>query len=104
MCLAVLFACASAQEQGVGTKTATFTTMDGFYQGDPQTESASTMIGMGVGFSVTGLFFIYAAANIIIDERRRMAKALKRVEKAKKKLVDDFDYSQGGIELLNKKF
>jgi hypothetical protein len=50
---------------------------------------------MGVGFGVTGLFFIYAATNIIIDERRRMAKATKRVEKAKLKLREEFEHNDG---------
>ena len=61
--------------QASGITTQHFTTMDGYYQGNPQNESDTTFIGMGVGFGVTGLFFIYAATNIIIDERRRMSKA-----------------------------
>jgi len=75
--------------------------MDGYYQGDPQTEGATTMIGMGIGFAVTGLFFIYAATNIIIDEKRRMAKAVKRVQKAKDKLKSDFDYTEKSLDYLN---
>ena len=56
-------------------KTKHFTTMDGYYQDDPQDLSSSTFIGMGIGFAATGLFFIYAATNIILDENSRLAKA-----------------------------
>ena len=86
--------------QASGIKTQHFTTMDGYYQGNPQSEGNTTFIGMGIGFAVTGLFFIYAATNIIIDERRRLAKANKRVLKAKKKLMEDYEYTAEGMKLL----
>lgn len=86
--------------QASGITTQHFTTMDGYYQGNPQSEGNTTFIGMGIGFAVTGLFFIYAATNIIIDERRRLAKANKRVLKAKKKLMEDYEYTAEGMKLL----
>ena len=133
MCLALLFVSTLAQGDGTvatddavdapavdaapvvevesikGTKasgiiTMDFTTMDGYYQGNPQSEGSTTFIGMGIGFAVTGLFFIYAATNIIIDEKRRMAKATKRVLKAKKKLMEDYEYTAEGMKLLQAKF
>jgi hypothetical protein len=117
LCLALLFAstlvqadetaAADAAEvesikgtQASGITTQHFTTMDGYYQGNPQSEGNTTFIGMGIGFAVTGLFFIYAATNIIIDERRRLAKANKRVLKAKKKLMEDYEYTAEGMKLL----
>ena len=76
-----------------GITTQHFTSMDGYYGEDPQDLSSSTFVGMGIGFAATGLFFIYVAINICRDESQRLEKARSRVEKAKKRLTETYNYN-----------
>ena len=61
-------------------------------------------IGIILGFSVTGIFFIYAGIRIIIDELERTAYYKKAVAKCEEKLKEKYDHSADAILGLKEEF
>ena len=75
LCLGV-----AAQFKGVREPTITFSEEKGTYFDTREADAeARTIAGMVIGFTCTGLFFIYVAVRIIMDESARTAFYKKKV-------------------------
>jgi len=78
--------------------------MGGYYQGEDETLRPTTFIGMIVGFAATFIFFVYVGLRICKDESKRMAYYQSKVVKAQTKLTETFQYSEGMMKIIEKKF
>ena len=111
LCLALCLAQVAAEEAEEDTfqiplvKTESFTRMDSFYaaKGDDGM-STSTLVGIILGFTVTGLFFIYTGIRIIMDENKRMKYFEKKVKAAEDKLKGHYKYNDEDMDLVYVKF
>ena len=63
-----------------------------------------TLVGMVLGFSVTGLFLIYAGIRIIMDEIHRAKFYKAKVASCEEKLENKYDFSKNAIKTINEDF
>ena len=87
-----------------GTKTQYFTTMDGYYNGDNQSLRSTTFAGMGIGFAMLGIFFIFVGYHLVMDELARIAYFEKKVKEYKEKLKTKYGNTHENLKILETKF
>lgn len=112
LCLALCLAQVAAEEPAEDApisialvKTESFTRMDGYYATNADDGmSTSTLVGIILGFTVTGLFFIYTGIRIIMDENKRMKYFEKKVAAAEAKLRGHYKYEDEDMNLVYVKF
>ena len=84
-------------------KTKSFNTEVGTYNSVDEMPMR-TLIGIVLGFTSTGLFFIYAGIRIIMDEIHRTKFYKAKVAKCEERLEKKYDFSVNAIAKINEDF